>query len=128
MKIKSLFLYLPLLLALMLVSVGCSKDDEREDEKLAIEGCYEGEVVGFGVDSVSLRVTNAPESVVNAKSGSASVPQVGSILLAKKSDLKNPSIQEGDLLEFQILRYEEIVFVDARELYIFYKCKIRPCN
>ena len=131
MKIKSLFLYLPLFLALMIGSVGCSKDDEREDEELAIEGCYEGEVVRFDVDSVSLKITKAPESVVNAPLDSPQVPQMNSLLFVKKSDLKTPAIQEGDLFEFQILRYEEIDFGFIQCLYLYtpkYKCKIRPCN
>lgn len=110
MNTKRLFLYLPLLLALMLVSVGCSKDDEREDDLDSVKWengpgfCYTVEITNiestpYDYQMLYAHIIDMPTDIDSQYNFSAFT------LSFSNRNLRNQEQKIGNVLNIRILKY-----------------------
>ena len=122
MKTKNIFLYLPLLLALMLGAMGCSSDEDN----MEIKGCFSAYVMGVNSDgTVMAQITEAPEGLSNVQPGK------NRFVILPIRDLRNPDVQSGDIVDFSIINYEQISHpVNGPILYLGpeFICRVKPCK
>ena len=124
----------------------CSSDKEIMDREgffsMNIEECYSGCVadakddvdgiseqiralVGEGEDWVKVIVTEAPTNIRSWLD-----PLKNEHVYFLKSDLQNPDIREGDIVDFRIIRYKGLSFVQSgSDIFIVdYFCRVEPCK
>ena len=135
MNLKRLFLYVSLLLILIVGSTGCSSDEEEKDSKKAeekAEDCYTACVTGAlsDVETIQAIITYDPE---DAHDRPIYRPQKYLYVYLLKSELGNPALQEGDVVDFKIISYEihypeeESPGGPGIDGPYFY-CHVEPCN
>ena len=131
MNKKRLFLYLPLLLALMVGSTGCSSDEEEKDNKKSeekAEDCYTAYVTIALIDEdiIQARIIDTP---VDVDVDDVHVPRKCHYVYLLKSELGNPTLQVGDVVDFKIISYEILPPGDGPAIYGFsFRCHVKPCN
>ena len=108
----------------------CSSDMEIMDKdgffSMDIEECYSGCVADAkdDKDSIKVQITEAPENL------SLYDPRKGASIYILKSDIQNPNIVEGDVVDFRIIRYKALSLGQmGGDAYIReYFCNVKPCK
>jgi hypothetical protein len=128
MKSKRLFIYLPLLYAMMFSSMGCSGDDENNE----VKSCVSGTIYGIGPEG--------PGEPGYVFIGEIKVPTNDEkysyieIVVVPKDEFPLQDYQEGDVIDFQILEvksefppYRDHLHIDPYP-YPEFLCSIKLCK
>lgn len=93
---------------------------------IGIQGCYSAMVITvYPKDSLCAIILKAPEGL------SEDQPLEGQLLRIMTSDLHNPSITDGDTLEFKITDYKALYIPPVRyndRVYANFICRVEPCE
>ena len=126
----------------------CSSDKEIMDRKgffsMKTEDCYSGYVSNAKDDDdviiaavkdevkdkdwIKVNITEAPNP--NGRSTFSPDPGEGSAVYFLKSDLQNPDIREGDIVDFKIISYKLLEMGhSATDVICFnFYCNVKPCK
>ena len=127
----------------------CSSDEEIMDRdgyfSMVTEECYSGCVtdandeedrikeqlktlVNDGEEYIKVLITEAP---TNLRGWAGLDPQKGKYVYFLKSELQNPDIHEGDIVDFRIIRYKMLEHIHwGADVYYtnIYFCIVEPCK
>lgn len=103
----------------------CSDSDDR-----GVDGCFSARITGArdDADKVKAVITQVPETLDDYDSQPPIYVGISIYLL--KSDLSSKSFQIGDIVDFEIIRYEMIPLPEDRPMNTSpdYFCRVKPCK
>ncbi len=121
---KKLLFMMSVLLSLGMFCA-CSDSDDR-----GIEGCFSARITEArdDADKVKAVITLVPETLYDYDSQPPI--HIGISIYLLKSDLSGKGFQIGDIVDFEIIRYEMIPLPEDRPMNTTpdYFCRVKPCK
>ena len=116
------YLYILMSVMLMVMSAGCSSDEESQDDFR--DYCYTGIVKSIRPETGSVQVVIMEDPKIVSDR-----PIRGDEILFTDKDLTDAVFQVDDVIEFKIIEYEMFNRVGGlADSPMYYLCKVKPCK